>query len=187
MFKRFVYRHDRHRRSFANSVWQVEKESIGRPVADQVTIRPEVDLRYQGIPLEEPQQDEGRSRKQCVGKLVRAGVSDPGRDALIAEMQGNTPFTPFSEESKRMIHTLGHVESFELCQKSHKIPSLHCPKYLEGAIVCDCGTCLIPSEEARRLNGERTFLQSFLHSQKGSTPGARHDRSEDQKADHQAK
>ena len=54
-----------------------------------------------------------------------------------------------------MIHTLGNVESFELCQISHKNQCPHCMKCLmEGILYCDCGTCFLPSEEARRLNKE---------------------------------
>ena len=54
------------------SVWQVqhedqvEQESTGRPVADQVTITPEVGLSFQGVPREELQQDEENSGKQNV-------------------------------------------------------------------------------------------------------------------------
>ena len=80
-------------------VWQVEQESIGRPVADQVTIRPEVDLRFQGVPDEEPQQDEENSRKQYIGRFVHAIVFHPNKDALISELQSDTPRTPFSEKS----------------------------------------------------------------------------------------
>ena len=79
-------------------VWQVEQESIGRPVAEQVTIRPEADLRFQGVPDEEPQQDEENSRKQYIGSLVHAIMFHPNKDALISELQSNTPRTPFSEK-----------------------------------------------------------------------------------------
>ena len=36
------------------SAWQVRHESTGKPVADQVTIRPEVGSRLPGVPPEEP-------------------------------------------------------------------------------------------------------------------------------------
>ena len=65
------------------SVWQVEQESIGRRMADQVTVGLEVDLRYQGIPPEEPQQGEEHSRKQYIGKLVRAISSHPKMHRLL--------------------------------------------------------------------------------------------------------
>ena len=54
------------------SAWHVRHESIGKRVADQVTIRPEVDSRLQSVPLEEPQQDEENSQKQHIGNLVHA-------------------------------------------------------------------------------------------------------------------
>ena len=82
-----------------------------------------------------------------------------------------------------MIRTLGNVESFELCQMSHKIQRLQCMEYLmEGIIDCDCSTCLIPSEEAKRLNKERhdVLTISFFTINKGANLGARHGRSEDQ-------
>ena len=117
-----------------NNILQDEQESTGIPVADQVTIRPEVDL----------------------GKLIHAIMFHPNKDALIAEWQSNTPYSLFSEESKQVVHTLGNVESFELCHISHKVQCLSCVKYwMEGIMCCDCGTCCVPSEEARRLDKER--------------------------------
>ena len=75
-------------------------------------------LGFQGVPHEEPQQDEANSRKRYIGRAVHEIMLHPNNDALIAELRRNTPYTHFSEESKQMIHTLGHVESFELCQVS---------------------------------------------------------------------
>ena len=42
------------------------------------------------------------------------------KNALIPELQSNHPKTPFSEESKQMIHIMGNVEGFELCEISHQ-------------------------------------------------------------------
>ena len=88
-----------------------------------------------------------------------------------------------------MIHTLGIVENVELCQLSHNIRCPHCVKYLtEGTPQCDCGTCLIPSEEARTLKKERYDVLTIrlFPNENGANREARHGRSEDQKADHQA-
>ena len=114
------------------SVWHVEQERTGKPVADQATTRPGVDLRYQSIPPGEPQQDEEISRKQYLGKFVHAMMSHPNREALIAELQRNTPHTHFSEESQHVIHTLEHIDSFELCQISRKSQGLHREIILDG-------------------------------------------------------
>ena len=54
-----------------------------------------------------------------IGKLVHAILSHPNKDTLIAELQSNNPYTPFSEESKHMIHSLAIVESFKLCERPH--------------------------------------------------------------------
>ena len=45
------------------SVWQDQQESTGKPVADQVTIKPAIDLKFQGATPEEPQQEEKGSQK----------------------------------------------------------------------------------------------------------------------------
>ena len=128
------------------SVWQVQdegqvqQESTGRQVADQVTITPEVGLRFQGVPHEEPQQDEENSQKRYIGRLAHGMMLHPNKNALIAEMQSNSPYTTFSEESKQMIHTQGNTEGFKLCQITHKFQVLDC------IVHCDCGICIVLSE-----------------------------------------
>ena len=63
--------------------------------------------------------------------------------------------------------------------------SQNCMKYLmEGIVYCDFGTCLIPQDQARRLNKER---YDVLTTRKRANRGARHVLSEDQRAYHQAK
>ena len=97
-------------------------------------------------------------------------------------IQSDSPYTPFSEESKQMIHTRGDVGGFELCQISRKILCLHCMKYLtEGIVYCDCGICPIRSAESRRLNKERYDVSTipFFTVYKGANWRARHGRSED--------
>ena len=100
-------------------------------------------------------------------------MSHPFRDALIGELQSNNPCTPFSEESKHRIHSLGNVESFELRQVSLQIQFPQRMKCLMGRILCcDCGTGLLPSEEARRLNKERNDDRTIPSSQlKTEQPG----------------
>ena len=92
------------------------------------------------------------------------------KDAPTAEFQST-----FTEESKLMIHTLGIVENIELCHICHNIRCPHCVKYLtEGTPQCDCGTCLIPSEEARTLKKARYDVLAipFFPNEKGSKPGS---------------
>ena len=52
----------------------------------------------------------------------------PNKDALISELQSN-PQTPFSEESKHMMHTVGNIECSELNEISPNIQSPYCLKY----------------------------------------------------------
>ena len=142
---------------------------------------------FQGIPHEEVEQDEEESRKQYFGRFVSAIMNHENKDALIAELQSKHPYTPFSEELKRFIHTQGNVEGFELCDIFTKIQCPHCMKYLmEGLVLVwlrywsghhRCNTEIITERELRCLDDPQ------LHHQEGGEPGgARHGRSEEQRA-----
>ena len=55
----------------------------------------------------EVEQKEEKSRKQqLIGRFVHGDVHHPNKDALIADLQSKHPYTPFSEESKEMIHLM---------------------------------------------------------------------------------
>ena len=58
-------------------------------------MRPEVDFRFQGVPLQEPQQEKEGSSKQDFGKMCMAIMLRSHKDALIAELQNNTPNAAF--------------------------------------------------------------------------------------------
>ena len=45
-------------------------------------------------------------------------MNRPHKDPLIAELERKHPYTPFSEELKHMVHTLGNVEGFDVCEIS---------------------------------------------------------------------
>ena len=56
------------------------------------------------------------------------------------------------ELSKEMIHKPGNVEGFELCQLSERTQCPHCMRYsMKRVVYFDSGTCVIPSEQVRRL------------------------------------
>ena len=55
----------------------------GKLVADQLTMRPEVDVRFQGVPHEEPLEDEANSRTRYIGSFVHEIMLHPNKDALI--------------------------------------------------------------------------------------------------------
>ena len=79
------------------SVWQVQHESTGKLVADQVTTIPDENF------MISTQQGEEGSRKQYIGKHVHVIMFHTNKDALIAELHSSNPYQPFSEESKHMI------------------------------------------------------------------------------------
>ena len=55
--------------------------------------------------------------------LVHLVKNHPDKSALIKDLQIPDTNNPFSEESKKVLHNLGNVEYFELCEISSKT---HC-------------------------------------------------------------
>ena len=176
------------RKVIFKSLWHVQhagqvqhEGSTGKPVADEMTTEPKIYFRIQCIPHVEIEQDEEKSWKQFIGRLVSAIMDHENKDSLIAELQSKHPFTPFSLESKKIIHAQGNVEGFELCDIFPKIQCPHCMNYLTAGIVyCDCGTCLV----IREFNSERYDVSTITNFtvKKGANEGARHGRSVDQGA-----
>ena len=104
------------------SAWQVQHEGgTEKPVAVGRTLEPKIDFRIQGIPHEEVEQDEEKSQKQHIGRLVSAIMNHEIKHASKTELQSKHPCTLFSEESKRFIHAQRKVESFELCENISQI------------------------------------------------------------------
>ena len=63
-------------------------------------------------------QDEDRTKR--IRRLAHI-LKNPSKDkALITDLQKTDTFNPFSEESKKIIHNLGSVKYFELCEVSAK-------------------------------------------------------------------
>ena len=129
--------------------WQVQHEdshqrvtSTGKLVADEENMEPQNG--FQNPRAVEPEQDD---RMRLIGSLVHQVKNHPNKNALIADLQSNHPYDPFSEGSKEIIHDLGNVvECFELCEISHQIQCAYCLEYLaEGMVYCTCGTRLIPT------------------------------------------
>ena len=179
------------------SAWQVRLEghdqrgtSVGQPPADEAAKEPQWDFRTQGTLRAEVEQEEENCRKQLFGRLVRAVMHHPNKDAPTADLQSKHPCSPISEESKQMIHS-GKRGMFRTVQ--HLSPQNPCPYCLkfwtEGILYCDCGTCLVPAELTRKLSGESfdaLTVPSFVID-KGGGRGARHGKSEAQREYHQAK
>ena len=77
----------------------------------------------------------------------------PHREAFHADLQQNSVYNPFSENSKAMIRELCNVELFEFCDTFPKVQCSHClPYWNQGIVYCTCGQCLIDSESRRKFN-----------------------------------
>ena len=107
-----------------------------------MTIAPKIDFSFRGVPREGLEHDEGKSRKQHIGRLVSALMNHEDKDALLADVRGKHLYTPFSEESNRCIHPQ------EMSKASNCAKCFRCVKCLmEGIVHCDCGACLVPTRD----------------------------------------
>ena len=71
--------------------------------------------------------------------------------------------------------------------KSRTIGLTSCITLVLPMVHCDCGTCLVPTDATRKLNREIRHVDNpLLHDQEWATRGARHGRSEDQRAYYEA-
>ena len=75
--KRFSCRHVCHEKNIFKSPRQVQNEgqvqhegSTGEPVADEMTMEPKINFRIQGKSRAEVEQDDEKSRKQHIARLV---------------------------------------------------------------------------------------------------------------------
>ena len=133
---------------------------------------------------------EEHNRTRLIRRLVRQVMHHSHKDALIADLQSSRTYTPYSKESKQMIHTMGNVECFWLCEISPKVQCLYCLNcWIEGIVYCTCATCLFPTESTRKLNRERFDALTVLNFliKKGGSHGARHGDSEAQREYNQGK
>ena len=94
-------------------------------------------------------------------ELVKKIESRPHRAALQSDVQQNNIYNPFSEHLKEMVHELGNVELFELCETIPKIKYSHCLPWNQGIVYCICGHYLIYSECRSFLNRQRLVAISF--------------------------
>ena len=148
-------------------------ETFGK---DEIDMHAKVGYRIQCIPHAAVEQEDD-ARKELISKLVHQIKNHPNKDALIADLQQDHPYNPFSEKSEEMIHDLGNVENLEMCEISLKVQCIHRLKYwTTGILYSTCGTCMIPTEHTRRLN-RRTFdalSMPYFVIKKGPPHGARH-------------
>ena len=109
----------------------------------------EIGYRIQGVLRAEVEQEEEKSWKQLTGRLVHWIMHHPNKDALIADLRSKHPYTPFSEESRQMVHTTGNLERFELL------------RYLYVSYRCNTE---IKHREIRHMDNPS------LHNQEGREP-----------------
>ena len=154
----------------------------GERVADEMTIEPKIGFRIPRISRAEVEQEE-ESRKQCIGRLVSAIMNHVNNNAVIAEVQSKHLCSPFSEESKQMIHSLGNVENFKLCEKSLNISMSLLSEMLDGRNCFLVIAVLVEFPQMQYGNvTERHGVLAILHFaiKKGGNRGAGHCGSEEQ-------
>ena len=118
---------------------------IGKPVAGEEKKELKIGLRVQGIPQTAVDLNEHRTKR--INRLAHMIKIQPRETALVKNLQKTDAFNPLSEEPKRVIHNLGNVEDFELCEISSKTQRSSCSKYrAHGVVYCTFGNCLIPAE-----------------------------------------
>ena len=115
---------------------------------------PEIDFRVQGLPYSTVEQQD-TTRKDVVKELIHQIETHPNREALKADLHQNQAYNPFSEKSKDMIHSLGNVEYFEMCEISAKIQCPFCLTYCtKGIVCCRCVFSLHTTDKTRELNSD---------------------------------
>ena len=77
-----------------------------------------IDLRVPGVPQKAVFEDEDRTKR--IRRLAHTLKNQSEEKALIKDMQKTDTFNPFSEGSNKIIHNLGNVEYFDLCEVSAK-------------------------------------------------------------------
>ena len=124
-----------------------------------------------------------RSRTFPSSRACQKIESHPHREALQVHLQQNNVYNTLSNNSKAMIHKLGNVELFELCETIPKVQCSHClPYWNQGIVYCTCGQCLIDSESRRKFDKLRLDALSIPNNviKKGPNHGARHDKTNEQ-------
>ena len=162
-----------------------DQTSTERPVTVDQKEEHNIDFRVRGLSHAVVKEAEHLRVQELVKKIE----NHPHREALHAVMQHDNVYNPRGENSKEMIHELGDVELFELCETAPKVQCSHCLLYWhQGIVYCPCGQCLIYSESRRNFNRLRLDALSIPNYviKKGATHGARHGKTEVRREHHMA-
>ena len=117
---------------------------------DESTVEKEpqfkVDLRIEGIA-----QDVILKHEERMGKSQEVVGKQRSGPPFLEDLGKPEKSWKFSEESNRIIHEMGNVESYELGQISRAVQCRSCWKHFpEGLAFCSCGTCLRPDENNKK-------------------------------------
>ena len=116
-------------------------------------MHPKIDCRIQRLPHSTVEQEDN-TRKELVNKLIHQFDTHPDREALKADLRQHQAYNPFSGKPMNMIHCMGNVEYFEMCEISSKFLCFHCLTYwTTGVLDCTCGTCVYLTEKAKNELG----------------------------------
>ena len=97
------------------------------------------------------------------GGLVYEVKNHPNKDALIADLQSNHPYNPFSEESQQMLHTMWNVKCFELCEISPNVQCPYCMMYwTEGIVRCGAYFLFPPNSHEGWIGKDSTHWPSLI-------------------------
>ena len=108
----------------------------------------DIDFRVSGLPHAVVKQAENSRVRELVKKIE----SRPHRQDLQADLQQSNAYNPFGEKSKKMIHDMGNVELFELCETIPKVQCAECLLYwTQGIVYCTCGHLLRENQSSRGI------------------------------------
>ena len=97
------------------------------------TCRSEIDFRIQGLPNSAVQEHD-HIRKKAVQELTHQFENHPNKEVLRQDVQQQRAFSPFSEQSKEMIYSMGNMEYFEICEITPNIQCSNCITYWPKAM-----------------------------------------------------
>ena len=120
----------------------------------------DIDFRVSGLPHAVVKQAENFRVRELVKKIE----SHPHREAFQADLQQNSVYNPFSDDSKAMIREMGNVELFELCETIPKVQCSECHFYWNQAVIyCTFGHLLVESEPSQFFSQWRLGALSIPH------------------------
>ena len=110
-------------------------------------IEEDMDFKIPGLPHSTVKQLQSASVRQLIQKIE----NHPNRDALQRDLQQSQSFSPFSQESKQMIHEVRNIELCELLDMEPKTQCKVCLSYWDiGIDYCTCGHFLRKGTEENK-------------------------------------